>query len=63
MRGLGGVEAWGGRFTPEVQEKKGGPAEAFIADGLFEEAQPLLALKGGWEEGRGPGPLGISTRQ
>ena len=27
-RGVGG-----GRFTPEVQEKEGGPAEAFIAGG------------------------------
>lgn len=27
-----GRGAGAGRFTPEVQEKKGGPAEAFIAD-------------------------------
>lgn len=29
-----GRGAGAGRFTPEVQEKKGGPAEAFIADRL-----------------------------
>ena len=28
-----GQRRGGGRFTPEVQEKEGGPAEAFIAGG------------------------------
>lgn len=54
------AQGGGGRFTPEVQEKKGAPAEAFVADGLFEEAHSLQASK---EAGKWTVVFGIFTGQ
>ena len=43
-----------------MQEKKGAPAEVFIADGLFEEAHSLQASK---EAGKWTVVFGIFTGQ
>ena len=43
-----------------MQEKKGAPAEAFVADGLFEEAHSLQASK---EAGKWTVVFGIFTGQ